>query len=338
MYDNTLLSVEKPVRYLGGEMGAVRKERAELSFVLAFPDVYEVGMSHLGLRVLYAVLNEIDWIAAERLYSPWPDMEKLLRAGEAPFITLESGLPPARADILGFTLQYELSYTNILNILDLSGIPLLAKERDENFPLVIGGGPCAYNPEPLADFFDVFLLGDGEEAVVEIAVAYREWKRSGKAKIELLQQLASIAGVYVPSFFDIRYDELGRVEAIIPVKEGYGRIKRRFLADLDSAPYPVAPVIPFLKTIHDRISMEIARGCTRGCRFCQAGYVYRPARERSPERVLELVEETLRNTGYDDISLLSLSTGDYGCIGPLLKTLMTGTPMNELRFRCPPCG
>lgn len=323
MHNNYLLSVEKPVRYLGGEMGAARKkENAELSFVLAFPDVYEVGMSHLGLQILYAVLNELDWIAVERLYSPWPDMEETLRATGKPLTTLEGGLLPAQADILGFTLQYELSYTNILNILELSAIPLLAAERDESFPLVIGGGPCAYNPEPLADFFDAFLLGDGEEAIIEIAAACRAWKRTGQTKSVLLQQLATISGVYVPSFFEPRYDDSGRLTEIVPLREGYRQVRRRFITDLNNALYPVSPVIPFLKTIHDRVSMEIARGCTRGCRFCQAGYVYRPVRERTPERLLELVEQTLRNTGYDEISLLSLSTGDYSCIAPLLQTLM----------------
>ncbi|HEY6873372.1 MAG TPA: TIGR03960 family B12-binding radical SAM protein [Geobacteraceae bacterium] len=322
MHNDHLLSVEKPVRYLGGEMGAVRKERAELRFVLAFPDVYEVGMSYLGFQILYAVLNGVEWIAAERLYSPWPDMEEQLRAKGEPLKTLESGTPPAEADIIGFTLQYELSYTNILNTLELSGIPLLARDRSEGFPLVLGGGPCAYNPEPLADFFDAFLLGDGEEAVLEIAKAWRAWKRSGRAKADLLERLAAIEGVYVPSFFDVRYDTSGRIAGIIPLRDGYRQVRRRFVADLGEAPYPVAPVIPFLKTVHDRVSLEIARGCTRGCRFCQAGYIYRPVRERTPEEVLELAEQTLRNTGYDEISLLSLSTGDYGCIAPLLQTLM----------------
>jgi radical SAM family uncharacterized protein/radical SAM-linked protein len=320
--NNQLLHVEKPVRYLGGEMGASKKNSAEISIVLAFPDVYEVGMSHLGSQILYSILNSVDWIAAERLYSPWPDMEKLLRSTGALLATLESGMSPAHADILGFTLQYELSYTNILNILELCGIPPLARERDGNYPLILGGGPCAYNPEPLADFFDAFLLGDGEEAVLEIAEACRTWKKSGLQKSALLERLSSIEGVYVPSYFDVGYDQAGHISAILPLKNGYARVRRRFVANLDPAPYPDAPVIPFLKTVHDRVSMEIARGCTRGCRFCQAGYVYRPVRERSPERLLELIEETLRNTGYDEISLLSLSTGDYSCIAPLLQTLM----------------
>ena len=322
MQNNSLLSVEKPVRYLGGEMGASRKEGADVSFVLTFPDVYEVGMSHLGSQILYAILNDVEWLAAERLYSPWPDMEELLRTTGTPLTTLESGMPVAQADILGFTLQYELSYTNILNILELSGIPLLAKKRGEGYPLVLGGGPCAFNPEPLADFFDAFLLGDGEEAVLEIAEALREWKKSGNPKADLLDRLASIEGVYVPSFFDVSYGPTGRIDAILPLKTGYPKVRRRFVADLSAAPYPDTPIIPFLKTVHDRVSMEIARGCTRGCRFCQAGYIYRPVRERTPERLLALIEQTLRNTGYDEISLLSLSTGDYSCIAPLLQTLM----------------
>ena len=310
MLKSDLLKVEKPARYMGGEIGASHKEKAELRFAIAFPDVYEVGMSHLGLQILYAALNGIDWVAAERVYAPWPDMEDMLRRDGKPLSTLESGLPLKEADIIGFTLQYELSYTNILNMLEMAGIPLLAEERDAGFPLILGGGPCACNPEPLADFFDAFLLGDGEEAVVEIAQAFRAWRQSNGSKKALLERLAAIEGVYVPSLFEIGYDFMGRVESITPLKKGYETVKRRFVSDLDSVPYPTAPVVPFLKTIHDRISMEIARGCSRGCRFCQAGYTYRPVRERSPEKVLEIIEQTLRNTGYDEISLLSLSTGD----------------------------
>lgn len=317
-----LLKVEKPARYMGGETGTRKKEWADIRFVLAFPDVYEVGMSHLGLQILYGVLNDIDWVAAERVYAPWPDMEELLRRDRTPLATLESGVPLAEADILGFTLQYELSYTNILNMLELAGIPLLVQNRDERFPLVLGGGPCACNPEPLAEFFDAFLLGDGEEAVLEIAGLYREWKRQGGTRKALLERLAAVDGVYVPSLFDVRYEADNRIAAIVPLRTGYERVRRRFVADLDAVPYPTAPVVPFLKAVHDRISMEIARGCTRGCRFCQAGYIYRPVRERAPEKVLEIIDKTLRNTGYDEISLLSLSTGDYGCIGPLLRALM----------------
>jgi radical SAM family uncharacterized protein/radical SAM-linked protein len=322
MKSRNLLRVEKPARYMGGEMGAIAKESPDIRFVLAFPDVYEVGMSHLGLQILYGVLNSLEWLAAERVYAPWPDMEELLRADGLPLATLESGAPLSEADIVGFTLQYELSYTTILNMLELAHIPVLASERGGEFPLILGGGPCASNPEPLADFFDAFVLGDGEEAVVEIAVAVREWKRSGLPKAELLDRLAAIDGVYVPSFFNVEYDDTGRIKAVTPLRDGSPRVRRRFVDDLETAPYPTAPVVPFLKTVHDRISMEIARGCTRGCRFCQAGYIYRPVRERSPERILEIIDEALGHTGYDEISLLSLSTGDYGCIAPLLKKLM----------------
>jgi radical SAM family uncharacterized protein/radical SAM-linked protein len=317
-----LLKVEKPARYMGGELGTKKKEKADIRFILAFPDVYEVGMSHLGLQILYGVLNGASWVGAERVYTPWPDMEELLRRKGTPLATLESGLPLREADIIGFTLQYELSYTNILNMLELAGIPLLAQARGEGFPLVLGGGPCACNPEPLADFFDAFLLGDGEEAVLEIAALCREWKRTGGTRKSLLHQLADIEGVYVPSLFEVRYDARGSIASIDPLRKGYEVVRRRFVADLNTVPYPTEPVVPFLKTVHDRISMEIARGCTRGCRFCQAGYIYRPVRERTPEKALEIIDQALRNTGYDEISLLSLSTGDYGCIAPLLRELM----------------
>ncbi len=319
---NHLLAVEKPARYTGGETGAISGAGAEVSFVLAFPDVYEVGMSHLGLQVLYGVLKQYDWLAPERVYAPWPDREEQLRGDHLSLTTLESGRILRELDIVGFTLQYELSYTNILTMMELGEIPLLASSRDERFPLIIGGGPCAYNPEPLADFFDLFLLGDGEEAILEIAAVVREAKKNVLSRRELLVKLSAIQGVYVPSLFEPRYDDAGRLVEIVPLLPGYDTVKRRFVTNLSAVPYPVTPVVPLMKTIHDRVSMEIARGCTRGCRFCQAGYIYRPVRERSPEELLDLIEQTLRNTGYEEISLLSLSTGDYGCILPLLTELM----------------
>jgi len=322
MIDSSLLNVDKPARYMGGEVGIIRKESPEIRFVLAFPDVYEIGMSHLGFQILYTILNSYDWLAAERVYAPWPDREAQLQEGGRLLCTLESSAPLADADIIGFTLQHELSYTNIVNMLRLSAVPLLAAERHSPWPLVLGGGPCAYNPEPLADFFDAFLIGDGEEAAPEIARLCRELKKSGAPKSELLEKLAGIPGVYVPSFFTVEYRDDGRVEKIVALKEGYGLVKRRFLSDLETAPYPTEPVIPFLKTVHDRVSLEIGRGCTRGCRFCQAGYIYRPLRERTPEKILETIERTLRHTGYEEVSLLSLAAGDYGCLTPLLKELM----------------
>lgn len=317
-----LLSIEKPARYMGGEMGSIRKEEAELRFALAFPDVYEVGMSHLGLRILYHILNQVEGVAAERVFAPWPDMETQMRTAGAPLATLETATPLAGCDIIGFTLQYELSYTNILNMLRLGGIPLRAGDRSETFPLIIAGGPCAYNPEPLALFFDAVLLGDGEEAVLEIAQTVRDAKKSGVSKEHLLERLSAIEGVYVPSFFEPQYNSDGTLSGITPRKPDYVSVRRRFLADLDTAPFPDSPVVPFMKTIHDRVAVEIARGCTRGCRFCQAGYVYRPLRERSPDTILGLVEKSLTATGYDEISLLSLSTGDYSCVTPLVTELM----------------
>jgi len=318
-----LLSVEKPARYMGGEMGSVVKPTADLRIALAFPDLYEVGMSHLGLRILYQILNNQDGIAAERVYTPWPDMAAQMAAEQAPLTTLETATPLAETDIIGFTLQYELSCTNILTMLRQAAIPVRAEDRAQGWPLIIGGGPGAYNPEPLAPFFDAFLLGDGEEAVIEIAQHVRDRKEAGSSnKQELLEQLATIPGVYVPSFFNVVYHDDGRVAAVQPLKPGYTTVRRRFLPDIEAADFPDSPIIPFLKTIHDRVAIEVARGCTRGCRFCQAGYIYRPLRERSPQRINELIETSLKNTGYEEISLLSLSTGDYSCIAPLLQELM----------------
>jgi len=319
-----LFSVEKPARYMGTEMGIVVKPEAELRIALAFPDVYEVGMSHLGLRILYHILNCQEGIAAERVYAPWPDMAAQLASRHEPLATLETNTPLHATDVVGFTLQYELSCTNILTMLDQAGIPRRAAARDERWPLILGGGPGAYNPEPLAPFFDAFLLGDGEEAILDIAEILRSWKQSAsRNKQELLHHLAAVNGVYVPSFFEVCYQQDGRVTSITPLKQGYETVHRRFLPDLESAAFPDSPVVPFLKTVHDRVALEIARGCTRGCRFCQAGYLYRPLRERSPERITELIRASLATTGYEEISLLSLSTGDYSCIEPLLQQLMS---------------
>jgi len=315
--------LSRPTRYTGGELGSVQKDSGEeTTFALAFPDVYEIGMSHIGFAILYDLLNDVEWIAAERAYAPWPDMEEALRSDKTPLATLESGRPLKDFDIVGFTLQYELSYTNILNMLDLSGIPRRRAERSDDDPLIVVGGPCAFNPEPLADFFDCAVIGDGEEAVVEICEAVRASKEAGETRRVLLDRLAEIEGVYVPSFFEPGYNEDGTLREIRPLKTGYETVRRRFLPDLENAPYPTRPIVPFMKTVHDRVAVEIARGCTRGCRFCQAGYIYRPVRERSPEKVAEIIERSLTASGYEEVSLLSLSTGDYTCIAPLLQYLM----------------
>lgn len=325
-FKDLLPLVNRPSRYLGTEVNSIHKDlsKIDVKVALAFPDVYEVGMSHQGLQILYHILNSFPHIAAERVYAPWADMEELLRSRGLPLSSLESALPLNQFDILGFSLQYDLCYTNMLNMMDLAGIPLWSSERDDGYPLIIAGGPCVFNPEPVADFLDAVLLGDGEEALPEILETYRDWKKGGCSggKATLLKELIKIKGVYVPSFFDVTYNNDNTVKEIIPKVDGYSKVEKSIVADLNTVPYPDRPVVPFMQIVHDRVNLEVTRGCTRGCRFCQAGMIYRPTRERTPEKLQEIAEKALRATGYEDLSLLSLSTGDYSCISDLLTSLM----------------
>lgn len=325
-FKDLLPLVSKPSRYLGTEVNSIHKDldKVDVKIALAFPDVYEVGMSHQGLQILYHILNSFPYVAAERVYAPWLDMEKLLRGKAIPLSSLESNIPLREFDILGFSLQYDLCYTNMLNMMDLADIPIRAAERDETFPLVIAGGPCVFNPEPVAEFLDAVLIGDGEEALPEIVETYRSWKLRGceGGKLGLLRTLATIKGVYVPSFFDVLYNDEGTVREIRPKYDDYPKVEKRIVADLNTVPYPDKPIVPFMQIVHDRVNLEVTRGCTRGCRFCQAGMIYRPTRERTPEKLQEIAEKALHSTGYEDLSLLSLSTGDYSCISDLLASLM----------------
>ena len=325
LLDASILSqVNKPSRYLGGEVGQVRKDldSVETLVGLCYPDLYEIGMSHIGLKILYSILNADPSIAAERVYAVAPDFERQIRARSETLKTLENRIPLHALDVLGFTLQYELSYTNVLQVLDLGGIPLRAADRRRDDPIVIAGGPCAFNPEPLATFLDAVCLGDGEETITAVVAAVAAWKRSGKHRQDLLWALTEIPGVYVPSLYTPHYNADGTVAAIVPAPGLPPRIRKAILTDLDAAPYQTTTPVPFMEVVHDRVGVEIQRGCMRGCRFCQAGYVYRPERQRSPERVRELVRKGLKATGWEEYSLLSLSAGDYTCMEPLLTSLM----------------
>ena len=279
-----LSHVSKPIQYIGQEVNTVQKPWTEMRVKvgLCFPDTYEVGMSHLGLHILYHIVNADPDVVAERIYAPWTDMEALMRARQIPLFSLESHRAASEFDILGFTLQYELSYSNILNMLSLAGIPLMAEERTERDPLMIAGGPCSFNPEPLADIIDVFVIGDGETALPRVIDVYKTWQGTGAGKQELLKQLCLLPGVYIPSFYEVHTDRLGRIHAIIPtMSEAPETIVRAVEPDLNAAAYLTSPIVPYLKTVHDRLTLEIMRGCPRGCRFCQAGFIYRPKRERS---------------------------------------------------------
>lgn len=321
--ENILPLVKKPGRYIGGELHSSGKawEDAIVRFAFVFPDLYEIGMSHQGLQILYHIINEQSGMLAERCYAPDIDMERELRKQGQPFFSIESRTPLQKFDVLGITLPYELSYTNILTILDLAGIPFRTENRGEDYPLVIGGGSCGLNPEPVADFFDAIVLGDGEEVVLEIAELICSVKEKGLSRGEVLSELAGLDGVYVPSFFVPQYDEYG-FSGIRPVKNGYSEVRRRVLPQLPGAEKTGKPLVPIVKPVHDRLGVEIARGCTRGCRFCQAGIIYRPVRERSLNDIMAIADQGIRDSGFDEMALLSLSTGDFSCLPELMMALM----------------
>lgn len=323
--DKILLSVEKPARYIGGEVNAVMKDlsRVDVRFAMCFPDVYEVGMSHLGIQILYDFFNRMEGVACERVYSPWPDLDAILRREKIPLFALESQEPVKDFDFLGITIQYEMCYTNILQILDLSGIPLTALKRTWEDPIVIGGGPCVYNPEPLAEFFDLFYIGEGETRYPELIDLYRKARQEGWSRPDFLQAAGKLPGIYAPMFYEVSYNEDGTFREMHPTAEGMPlKIRKEIVTDLSEVSYPEKPIVPFIKIIQDRVTLEIMRGCIRGCRFCQAGAVYRPVRERSLDFLKAKADRLLKNTGHEEITLSSLSSSDYTRLPELVHYLI----------------
>ena len=323
--DEVLLSIEKPARYIGGEVNSVMKDKEEVDirFAMCFPDVYEIGMSHLGIQILYDMFNRREDTWCERVYSPWLDLDKVMRDRDIPLFALESQDPVRDFDFLGITIQFEMCYTNILQILDLSQIPLRAADRTEDDPIVIGGGPCAYNPEPLAEFFDIFYIGEGETVYDELLDTYKEWKKSGASRKDFLRQAARIDGLYVPQFYDVTYHSDGTIESFLPNDPAAPeRVRKQVVMDVTDTSYPMKPVVPYIKATQDRVVLEIQRGCIRGCRFCQAGMIYRPTRERSVETLKEYARTMLKNTGHEEISLSSLSSSDYTKLNELVTFLI----------------
>ena len=323
--DDILMKIEKPARYIGGEVNSVmkEKEKVDIRFAMCFPDVYEIGMSHLGIQILYDMFNRREDTWCERVYSPWTDLDKILREKNIPLFALESQDPVRDFDFLGITIQFEMCYTNILQILDLSRIPLHSSDRTEKDPFVIGGGPCTCNPEPLADFFDIFYIGEGETVYDELLDAYKTWKSSGKSRKAFLETAAQIEGLYVPAFYDPEYNTDGTLRSFVPNNiNAPATVKKQVVMDVTDASYPMNPVVPFIKATQDRVVLEIQRGCIRGCRFCQAGMIYRPTRERNVDKLKEYARTMLKNTGHEEISLSSLSSSDYSDLKELVTFLI----------------
>lgn len=323
--DEILLKIEKPARYIGNEVNSIQKnlKDVKIRFAMCFPDVYEIGMSHLGIQILYDMFNKMEDVWCERVYSPWPDLHKILKEKKIPLFALESQDAIRDFDFLGITLQYEMCYTNVLQILDLAQIPLLAKDRTKKDVFVIGGGPCAYNPEPLSDFFDLFYIGEGETSYDALFGLYKKWKSSGAPRREFLREAAKVPGIYVPSLYQVTYHADGTISDFFPLEEGIpAKIEKQVVLELTDAVYPEKPLVPFLQATQDRVVLEIQRGCIRGCRFCQAGMIYRPTREKDVEVLKKYASLMLKNTGYDEISLSSLSSSDYSSLKELVTYLI----------------
>ena len=336
--DALLKSVEKPSRYTGNEWNSVIKDpkSVNIRFAFCFPDSYEVGMSHLGMKILYHLLNDRNDCYCERVFAPWTDMEEKMRQNNIPLYGLESKDPIKDFDFVGFTLQYEMSFTNIINMLDLAGIPLTSDKRSESDSFVCAGGPCAYNPEPLADVIDFFMMGEGEEIINEVMDAYAKWKGTGRSRQEFLEDIVKIEGIYVPAFYDVSYNEDGTISSFEPKKSDYPvKIKKRIIKDMDKAYFPEKIIVPYTDIVHDRIMLEVFRGCTRGCRFCQAGFIYRPVREKSHKRLLELANKLEESSGYEEISLTSLSTSDYTELHELTTGLLDEMEEKKVNLSLP---